>query len=212
MLPGTLAEYYLFYLSCIIPDVLNRVFIRKEQDTVHLCFPPRWQDIVLPLLLSQMARSRLSSTCLENDEITNSRICSLKTKSLCYPSFLMPHFVPQREHKLYPLLRPTKYMCVGWNTALQAGRSRVPSPMVSLKFFSDIILRLHYGPGVDSAYNRNEYQESFLGGKGGRCVGLKNFLCWISSILGASTSWNPLGMPRSISKSKISSNKHKYEI
>ena len=28
------------------------------------------------------------------------------------------------------------------------------------------------GPGVDSASNRNEYQEYFLGGKGGRCVGL----------------------------------------
>ena len=29
-----------------------------------------------------------------------------------------------------------------------------------------------YGPGVDSASNRNEYQEYILGGKGGRCVGL----------------------------------------
>jgi hypothetical protein len=26
------------------------------------------------------------------------------------------------------------------------------------------------GPGVDSASNRNEYQEYFLGGKGGRCL------------------------------------------
>jgi len=35
--------------------------------------------------------------------------------------------------------------------------------------------RPHFGPGVDSASNRNEYQEYFLGGgggKGGRCVGL----------------------------------------
>ena len=32
--------------------------------------------------------------------------------------------------------------------------------------------RSHYGPGVDSASNGNEYQEHFLGGKGGRCVGL----------------------------------------
>jgi hypothetical protein len=38
--------------------------------------------------------------------------------------------------------------------------------MVSLSF------RSHYGPGVNSASNRNEYRESFLGGKGGRCVGL----------------------------------------
>ena len=32
--------------------------------------------------------------------------------------------------------------------------------------------RSHYGPDVDSAPNRNEYREYFLGGKGGRCVGL----------------------------------------
>ena len=31
---------------------------------------------------------------------------------------------------------------------------------------------IDYGPGVDSASNRNEYQEYFLVGKGGRCVGL----------------------------------------
>ena len=33
--------------------------------------------------------------------------------------------------------------------------------------------RSHYGSGVDSSTNRNEYQEHFLGGKGGRCVRLK---------------------------------------
>jgi len=30
----------------------------------------------------------------------------------------------------------------------------------------------HYGPGIDSPSKRNEYQEYFLGSKGGRCVGL----------------------------------------
>jgi hypothetical protein len=38
----------------------------------------------------------------------------------------------------------------------------------------------HYGPRVDSASNRNEYQEYFLagggGGKGGRCVDLATLL------------------------------------
>jgi hypothetical protein len=29
-----------------------------------------------------------------------------------------------------------------------------------------------YSPGVDSASNRNEYNENFLGVKDGRCVGL----------------------------------------
>jgi len=37
--------------------------------------------------------------------------------------------------------------------------------MVSLEFFIDIILRSHCSPGVDSASNRNEYQDNFLGVK-----------------------------------------------
>jgi hypothetical protein len=53
------------------------------------------------------------------------------------------------------------------------GRSRVRFPMVSLEFSIDIILSsCTVAPGVDSASNRNEYQEYFLGGKGGRCIGL----------------------------------------
>ena len=32
--------------------------------------------------------------------------------------------------------------------------------------------RLHHVPGVDSASESNEYQEYFLGGERGRCVGL----------------------------------------
>ena len=44
---------------------------------------------------------------------------------------------------------------------------------MSLEFFTDIkSFRSHYGPGVDSASNRNEYQEHFPRGKGGRCVRL----------------------------------------
>jgi hypothetical protein len=38
--------------------------------------------------------------------------------------------------------------------------------MVLLEFFTDIILPATLGPGVESAANRNEYQEYFLGGKG----------------------------------------------
>ena len=66
----------------------------------------------------------------------------------------------------------TRGGAVGWGTALQVGRSRVRFPMVSLEFFIDIILPVALGPGVDSASKRNEYQEYFLEGKGGRCVGL----------------------------------------
>jgi len=38
--------------------------------------------------------------------------------------------------------------------------------------FSLTFFRMHYGPGVDSASNRNEYKEYFVGGNGVQCVGL----------------------------------------
>ena len=42
----------------------------------------------------------------------------------------------------------------------------VRSQLVSLEFSIDIkSFRSHYGPGVDSASNRDEYQEHFLGVK-----------------------------------------------
>jgi hypothetical protein len=46
--------------------------------------------------------------------------------------------------------------------------------------------RSHYGTVVHSGSNRNEYQQYFLGGKGGRCVGLPN--------LGASKFWKSQGL------------------
>jgi hypothetical protein len=48
---------------------------------------------------------------------------------------------------------------VGWGTMLQGGRSPVRFPMRSLNFPVD----LQYGPGVDLASSRNEYQESSWG-------------------------------------------------
>jgi len=45
-----------------------------------------------------------------------------------------------------------------------AKNRKVQSQLVSLEFFTDIkSFRSYYGPGVDSASNRNEYQEYFLG-------------------------------------------------
>ena len=59
---------------------------------------------------------------------------------------------------------------------------------------------MHYGPGVDSASNRNEYQEYFLGGKGGRCLRLTTYHhpVPLSRNLGTLTSWNPLGLSRPV--------------
>jgi len=67
--------------------------------------------------------------------------------------------------------------CNGTALPLIIGRSLVRSKLVSVEFFIDIkSFRPHYGPGVDSASHRNEYQEYFLGGKGGRCVRLTTYV------------------------------------
>ena len=66
-----------------------------------------------------------------------------------------------------PLLEPVahrvstvvKVLCYKWKVAVS-----IPAGVSG--FFIDIkSFRSHYGPGVDSASNRNEYQEYFLGVK-----------------------------------------------
>jgi len=76
------------------------------------------------------------------------------------------------------------------------------SPAVVSGFFINIkSFRSHYRPGVDSASDRNEYQEYFLGGgKGGRCLKLTTYHhpVPLSRNLGTVTSWNPLGLSRPV--------------
>ena len=74
---------------------------------------------------------------------------------------------------------PGTHLCWGtavaqWLRCCATSRKVAGSiPHSVCSFFIDIkIFRSHYGPGVDSVSNRNEYQEYFLGGKGGRCVSL----------------------------------------
>ena len=54
--------------------------------------------------------------------------------------------------------------------------------------------------GVDSGSNRNEYQEYFPGGKGGRCVRLTTYHLPVplSQNVGTLISWNPLDLSRSV--------------
>ena len=60
--------------------------------------------------------------------------------------------------------------------------------------------RTHYGPGVDSASNRSEYREHFLGVKAAGAQGWQPYhhpvpLSWN---LGTLTSWKPLGHSRPV--------------
>ena len=59
--------------------------------------------------------------------------------------------------------------------------------------FIDIILPA--GSGINSASNRIEYQEYFLWGKGGRCVGLTTLPPSCADCLEI---WNPQGLSRSV--------------
>ena len=81
---------------------------------------------------------------------------------------------------------------------LQIGRSLFRSQLVSVDF--SLTFRSHCGPGVDSAPNRNEYQEYFLGVKSGRCVRLTTYYhpVPLSRNLRTVTSWNPLGLSRPV--------------
>ena len=83
---------------------------------------------------------------------------------------------------------------------LQIGRSLVRSELMSVDFSLTKSFRSHHGPGVDSACNRNEYQEYFLGGKVGQCVRLTTYHhpVPLSRNLGTLTSWNPLGHSRPV--------------
>jgi hypothetical protein len=87
-------------------------------------------------------------------------------------------------------------MVVGWGTILQAGRSRDQSRWGGFFQFTESF-QSHYGPRVDSAFNRNEYQESSWGVKGGRRVGLTTLPLSVSRLsrqnVGASMSHNPMG-------------------
>ena len=78
-------------------------------------------------------------------------------------------FIDVREHpeedqdKSKHVWATTNCGTVGCGIALQFGRSRVRFPRGSLGFFVGIILSVHYGPGVDSASNKYEYQEYIQG-------------------------------------------------
>jgi len=88
---------------------------------------------------------------------------------LMITTFLSKHFtvkklVQTNQCKLFALINRLRARGDA-GTALQAGKSQFRFPMVSLQFSINISFRPHYGSAVDSASNRNEYQEHFLGVK-----------------------------------------------
>ena len=92
---------------------------------------------------------------------------------ICYgATFTFIYQSKQFICSLYADVFGARCAAVGWDTVLQTGNSGFDSRRCHWNSSLTKSFRPHYGPELDSASNRNEYQEYFLGGKGGRCVRL----------------------------------------
>jgi len=114
-------------------------------------------------------------TSLRSSDSTNFRLL----KGLCSPVGILRIATTGRIKNKYSLRRVFDSRWRHWKFSLTES------------------FRSHYGRGIDSTSNRNEYQGYFVGGKGGRCVRL---ITLPPSCAGcrASAFWNPQGLSRPI--------------
>jgi len=91
----------------------------------------------------------------------------------CFFVIILPKDFNSLHSNMYKLTSTmeARGSAVGWGIELQAG---FDSRCCHWNFFLTYYFRPHYGPGVDTTSNRNEYHEYLLGLKSGRCVGLTN--------------------------------------
>jgi hypothetical protein len=101
------------------------------------------------------------------------------------------------EYSLQHTLFRARCTVVGWVTMLQTGSSRVRFQMRSLDFQLTYPFQPHYGPGVDSASNRNEYQDCFWRYRASGSWGWQpRRHLWADCLeyIGTFTSQNPMGL------------------
>jgi hypothetical protein len=137
---------------------------------------PHWRQPIGLILKGQESKKK---------EVCNRNYWALKLGPIGGPETLViatTHFVIAQKSAVLPLLicvRQKLYLGHAVTQLVEAlpykpeGRG-FDSRWCHCDFSFTLSFRPHYGPGVDSASNRNEYHEYFLGGKGGRSVGLIN--------------------------------------
>jgi hypothetical protein len=107
-------------------------------------------------------------------------------KDICYTYTLVNKYARRRKCHIYLFVCLFIYGArrnkVGWDIMLQAGRSRVRFPMSHWILQLTQSFQSHYGPGVGSSSNRNEYQESSLDVKRGRRLRLTILLPPVSRL------------------------------
>ena len=155
MLPAGRAACHIDQCFPSFSSVLQQMLSWYPKSTLHCLFPVRQSPQFSPKL-SPSPRSKLSH-CFP-PEIKFIPKCSTSVLCCIFPTV---HFRPLNFFLANPFYFDTR-LPLG---ALQAVRS-----WVRIEF------RPHYDPGFDSASNGNEYQEYFIGGKGGRCVELTTLL------------------------------------
>jgi hypothetical protein len=173
-------------------DILNIMpHQTSTQHTLH-----KWEKAVEPLPLSLINGKLLLPQQISQQMYAMSITvtCSNKIKGILYTGIvtggnvtgaLVPH--KECDTAVAQLLR---YCATSWKVA-----GSIPGGVIGI--FHWQIPSCRCGPGIDSVFNRNEYHEYFLGGKGGRYVALTNLPPSCADCLEiweSSTSWNPQGL------------------
>jgi hypothetical protein len=172
--------------TCEKQEVIEvRGLIKKCLDWVHLCYT----------LMSQWNRTFLSM---------------LGCVSVCPQQGLNhhKHWVVLMVHVIFVMSKTMGHVFIKFHAevdkvgpALQAGRSPVWFLMVSLEFFIDIILPATLWPWGQLSFCQKWVPGIFplgLRWPVRRADNLTTFSCWLSCTLGASTSWNRLGLSRPV--------------
>jgi len=134
--------------QCHLPDTVTLIMMHVQQNMQDV-YCVKLKTGVCPAILSfHMDSSKWFIRWWYNFcNLWQGFSCSASASNYYYYYYYYYYYWGPRWHSVYGAVQ-------------QIGRSLVRSQLVSLEFFIDIkSFRSHYGPGVDSASNRNEYQE-----------------------------------------------------